>query len=129
MSSASFDLDTRNHLAIDRGATWTRVFKYGRKGGGLFDITGYGANFEAFNPETNQKLIDASVANGKINRDDTLRKFTVKIDPADTLPLPDLLYYYFSLVLPDGTRKRLLRGNIDCVGIRGQVDPAMPVAP
>ena len=126
MTSRHFDLSVAANLAIDRGATFRRIFKWANKATGTaYDLTGAQVKFEAFDGETNTRLIDAGTDNGKVELDGPRGKMILSLQRIDTLNLPDILYYYLTVFLTNGDAKRLLRGNLECVGLRGAIDPAV----
>ena len=125
MTSRHFDLSVAANMAIDRGATFRKIFTWRNKVSGPYDLTGAQVKFEAFDGETNTRLIDAGTDNGKVELDGARGKIMLGLQRADTLNLPDILYYYLTVFLTNGDAKRLLRGNLECVGLRGAIDPAV----
>ena len=126
MTSRHFDLSVAANLAIDRGATYRRIFRWANKlTGTAYDLTGAQVKFEAFDTETNMRLIDAGTDNGKVELDGSRGKILLNLQRVDTLNLPDLLYYYLTVFLTNADAKRLLRGNLECIGLRGAIDPAV----
>ena len=125
MTSRHFDLSVSANMAIDRGATFRKTFTWRNKVSGPYDLSGSQVKFEAFDTETSMRLIDAGTDNGKVEMDGSRGKMIVSLQRLDTLNLPDILYYYLTVFLTNGDSQRLLRGNLECVGLRGAIDPAV----